>query len=272
LKKFVAENYTSTKVSVTMLNNFFECPWKWYFRSFLNLPEPKTTSLALGSAVHNTIEFILKNKGLPSDAEIKEKIRIEFRKEMPGSASELKKLETDAVTAVTNWVENYYPKLSKDYISERSLQFRDPKFPELLMCGKIDLTERTSSGEIIITDFKTGTSKTKGSIEKLDEENRLSSYMRQLAMYSYVIRGVEKGKSVLESRLLFLEALKEDKNALYGTHVGQEQIDLLLRDIKDYDEFLRSGEWVKRPCCKKSYGHDSECEYCKIAEMFKNKN
>jgi hypothetical protein len=24
-----------TKVSVTMLNNFFECPWKWYFRNLL---------------------------------------------------------------------------------------------------------------------------------------------------------------------------------------------------------------------------------------------
>ena len=57
------------------------------------------------------------------------------------------------------------------------------------MYGKIDLTERMSNGDMIITDFKTGSSKTKNAIEKLDEENRLSSHMRQLAMYSYLVAG-----------------------------------------------------------------------------------
>ncbi|MCC7436359.1 ATP-dependent helicase, partial [Candidatus Nomurabacteria bacterium] len=33
IKKYVKENYQQVKVSVTLLNNFFDCPWKWYFRN-----------------------------------------------------------------------------------------------------------------------------------------------------------------------------------------------------------------------------------------------
>ncbi|MCE9585460.1 ATP-dependent helicase [Candidatus Nomurabacteria bacterium] len=269
IKTFVRENYHESKVSVSLLNNFFECPWKWYFRNFLKLPEVKSTSLGLGSAVHSAIEFILKNETLPKSAEIKEKIKSELEKEGVSNETELKKLAKDAENAVMHWVENYYETLAKDYMSERSLQFRDPKFPELLMYGKLDLTERNSNGDITVTDFKTGSVKTKGVIEKIDEEGRLSTLMRQLVMYSYLVAGAEKGKDVYASKLLFLEAKKDDKNALYSTHIDREKIDLLIKDIADYDNLLKNGEWIARPCNYNSYGKNTKCEYCKRAEIYK---
>ena len=269
IKKFVKENYPESRISVSLLNNFFECPWKWYFRNFLKLPEVKSISLGLGSAVHSTIEFILKNEILPKDTEIKAKIKIELEKEGIEDGLEFKKLSKDAFNAVSYWVENYYEKLEKDYTSERSLQFRDPKFPQLLMYGKLDLTERLPNGDIIVTDFKTGSTKTKGVIEKIDEKGRLSSFMRQLAMYSYLIAGAEKGRDVHASKLIFLEASAGDKNALYSTHVDKEKIDLLLKDIADYDNLLKNGEWVNRPCNFNSFGKNTKCEYCKRAEIYK---
>jgi CRISPR/Cas system-associated protein endoribonuclease Cas2 len=130
-----------------------------------------------------------------------------------------------------------------------------------MMYGKIDLTERFPDGTITVTDFKTGSSKTTSVIEKLDDENRLSGMMRQLAMYSYLIRGSE-GNDVMESRLLFLEEDLKNKNALYRTHVQGAQIELLIRDIADYQNLLTSGEWVDRPCYSKPFGKQTECEYC----------
>ncbi|MCX6752732.1 MAG: ATP-dependent DNA helicase [Candidatus Nomurabacteria bacterium] len=266
IKDFARENYKDTKVTVTLLNNFFECPWKWYFRNFLKLPEVKGTSLALGSAVHSTIEFILKNKELPSDKIIKEKINESLNKEGIQDEKEIKTLAKDAEKAIKNWIDNYYANLAKDYSSERSVQFTDPKYPDLLMYGKLDLTER-ENGNITITDFKTGKAKTKNEIEKIDEEGRLSGYMRQLAMYSYLVAGAEKGKSVESSRLLFLEAKEDDKNALYSIHIDEEKIDLLKRDIRDYVESIENGEWVNLECHYKSWGSSSdECEYCALSD------
>lgn len=269
LKKYVTQNYESVKVSVTLLNNFFSCPWKWYFRNFLKLPEVKGVSLALGSAVHSTIEYILKSDKKPSTKDLEEKIEQELQREGVTEAKELKRLHKDALCAVTNWLETYYPHLAKDRNSERSISFKDMAFPNLSMYGKIDLTERFPDSTITVTDFKTGSIKTPAMIEKESNDGRLSDYMRQLAMYSYLIKGAEKGSIVSSSRLLFVEAEAKDKNALYETHITEEQIDLLVRDIKEYDEQLKNGEWINRECNHKGYGDSIECEYCKMAKIFR---
>lgn len=244
-----------------MLNNFFECPRKWYFRNFLRLPEAKSVSLALGSAVHTAIEYILKEKTLPSDEVLKTYIASSLGREGVTDPKEIARLAKDGFASVKNWVDSYYNNLALDRTSERSVTYRDKNFPNLTMYGKIDLTERYPDGTITVTDFKTGSSKTTGMIEKLDDEHRLSGLMRQLAMYSYLIRGAED-KAVTSSRLLFLEEDQKHKNALYSTRVEQEHIDLLVRDITDYQNLLESGEWLDRPCNAQMYGSHKECEYC----------
>lgn len=274
LVKLVGENYFNIKVSVSMLNNFFECPWKWYFRNFLRLPEVKMVHLSLGTAVHSIIEYILKSISLPSESDIKSRIIFELEKDGVNDKNEIRKLSRDAYSAVKKWVENYYSHLEKDFRSERSVSFVDKKdFPNLQMYGKIDLTEYLPSGDVYVTDFKTGSVKTKGAIEKIDNEGKMSDLMRQLSMYSYLLKGESKENKVSNSRLLFLEAESSDKNAMYQTTITDEQIDLLKKDIKEYDESLSGGDWTNRVCNFKPYGSGSmECEYCKMAKrLFSDK-
>lgn len=265
VKDFVKQKYPETKISSTLLNNFFECPWRWYFNNFLKLPGIKSKSLALGSAVHSTIEFILKAPKLPDEKDIKEKIISELVREGVDRDVDMKRLGEDGFLAIDGWVKYDYKNIAKDYKTERPISFKDKNFPNLNMYGKVDLTERLEDGSIVVTDFKTGHSKTSGVIEKLDDEHRLSGYMRQLAMYSYLIRGAEN-KDVSESRLLFLEEKPDDKNYIYKTHVSDEEIDLLVRDIRDYESLLVNGDWVDRRCDFKSYGaKNTKCEYCDLA-------
>lgn len=270
LAELVAGEYAERKVSVTLLNNFFECPWKWYFRNLLQLPEHKSEHQLFGSAVHGAIELILKGELAPKDAAVRETILLYLEKEGIAEQGTLKSLVQSGVDAVLRWSAQYYPRVATDHSAERSLSLKDPSLPHLTMYGKIDLTERFPDGTITVTDFKTGSSKTVGAIEKRDDEGRLSSHLRQLAMYSYLLEGVEKGITVATSRLMYLEEDPKEKNALYQTHITSEEIDLLRRDIADYDELVKSGEWVNRPCNFKPYGKETECEYCKWArEVYK---
>lgn len=271
VKQFVTEAFAETRVSVTLLNNFFECPWKWYFRNFLRLPEVKGVSLALGSAVHSTIEILLKSASALSSAELKNIVESSLRHEGVLDAREIARLGKDALKAVETWVKAYYANLASDRKSERSISYRDPQFANLTMFGKIDLTERFPDGTMTVTDFKTGSGKTTGMIEKLDDEGRMSDYLRQLAMYSYLIAGTESGRHVDQSRLLFLEAAAGDKNALYSTSIGDREIELLVKDIADYQSLITSGEWMDRPCAAKSYGSHAECEFCKRASVILGK-
>ncbi len=265
LAKIVAKEYTEKNVSVTLLNNFFECPWKWYFNSFLQLPTPKTESLFLGSVVHYGIEYILKNKIKPTDKILDTIINASLDKELVYEKSLRGRVQKNAKIIMNNWIKNYYSNIHKDYITERSVSFHDKMLPHLKMYGKIDLTEKYDDG-IVVTDFKTGSSKTKGVIEKKDEEGRQSSLLRQLAMYSYLL-SLQK---VSHSKLLFLEEDSKDKNSVYTTHIGEEEIDLLVRDIKEYDSALSSGSWISRECHFKPYGGEqTECEYCAKAKIYK---
>ncbi len=245
LKKLVKDKYTERYVSTSSLNNFFECPRKWYFRNLLQIPEPQNENLIFGSAVHTALEQILKlNKiVLPEDKEVAKVAKV--------------------------WAERRLHEISKARESEYPISLADKKFPHLKIYGKIDLLEKLPDGTVRVTDFKTGSVRRKSEIEKLDEEGRLSSYLRQLAMYSYLLSKSPKWQAeVKESRLEFVEA-KNPKDTFYDTEIIPEQIKLLVRDIEDYDKLIKKGEWLTRPCNYNSYGKNTECEYCKLAEVYK---
>ena len=146
---------------------------------------------------------------------------------------------------------------------------KDKRFKDLNIYGKIDLVEALSKSEVRVTDFKTGSVKKKVDIEKIDQEGRMSNLMRQLAMYSYLIQeSTDNKKDVRESRLEFLEA-KNEKESIYEKVISNKEIELLVKDIEDYETMVVSGGWLERPCNFNSYGKATVCEYCKIAEIYK---
>jgi RecB family exonuclease len=265
----VAEEYSKRKISVTMLNNFFECPWKWYFRNLLQLPEPMNDSLRVGTIVHAAIDGLLKGTLLSNEDVLKHALYENALRESRYDEMHAKDLAAQALPIVMNWIERYGGDVIRPFSTEKALAFNDPAFPHLSLFGKIDLVEEIISGEVRVTDWKTGSTKTMGEIEKRDEEGRMSGLLRQLAMYSYLIEGVSHGnQSVTESRLVFLEAKRGDKNAAQTKHITREALELLHKDIADYDESVKNGTWINRPCNTKSYGEGDECEYCALARRF----
>ena len=263
VKELVKNEYDKKKLSVTMLNNFFECPWKWYFRNLLCLPEVLTDSLHIGNIVHETIEHVLRG-GEEIEKELMRVALIETR----GDEHKAHRYMREAFPIVTRWQDTYQSSISGSYEVERSLSYRDPEFAHLTITGKIDLLEHLSDASVRVTDWKTGTPKTNADIDKTDEEGRMSPYLRQLAMYSYLLSGTSKGNTVVqEARLVFLEAKDGDKNSIQARSIGRLQRELLHKDIQDYDELLKSGQWMHRPCRVKTYNGEV-CEYCALAERF----
>ena len=43
----------------------------------------------------------------------------------------------------------------------------------------------------------------------------------------------------------------------------------MVKDITDYDEMVKNGEWVNRFCNYNSYGKNTKCEYCRMSEIYK---
>jgi DNA helicase-2/ATP-dependent DNA helicase PcrA len=270
LVKLVEKEYEDRNVSVSLLNNFFECPWKWYFRNLLKLPEIKSESLEFGNAVHASIDAILKIGEKPSVKQIEEITNTEVLKREYGDERKQKSMQKEVLGIVSRWVKERLGEIESNYENEKSVSFRDERFPHLNIYGKLDLIEKLDEENVRVTDFKTGSVRKKSEIEKIDEEGRMSGYLRQLAMYSYLLEQSPKWKVyVRESRLEFLEA-KDSLEAFYDRLITNKEIQLLIKDITDYDNLVKNGEWIKRPCNYNSYGKNTECEYCKRANIYKS--
>lgn len=269
LQKLVAEEFYKKKVSATLLNTFFECPWKWYFRSFLGVPEPESESLVFGSVVHGTLENILKLDHTPNEKDLKNALEEALDYHHVYELKARRRMTTEAMRAVKRFQEVLLPELYDERESERALSYKDPRFPDLTITGKIDLMEHDGGGSVRVTDFKTGRPRTAKEIEKTDDEERMSGYLRQLAIYSYLLVNAGKGKYEVEKSRLYFAESDDEKTALYETEIGEEEITSLLRDIKDYEDALKSGKWTERECQHTPYPNEPECPYCKKAEMYK---
>ena len=271
LGDLVSSEYASKNISVSALNNFFDCPWKWYFRNLLQLPEPETMSLQFGNVIHTTIEKILKQKLRPNQEDLHALIKSSVEDLHIMDGRDEARIEQDAVQILMNWVSARLPNLQADYQSEVPFYgYKDMQWPHLKITGKIDLLETLDDVTVRVTDFKTGKPKTKSEIEKPDAEDRMSDYLRQLAMYSFLLEGKTGGNTdVVESRLEFVESLPGDKSAMYATKITGDHIEKLRQDITDFDTALKNGTWINRPCHHKSYGKsDDGCPYCKLAEIY----
>ena len=269
LAGLVKDEYFKHRIAVTHLNNFFECPWKWYFRNFLKLPEPETMSLEFGNLVHGTLEKVLKKKIKPNAKSVQGVIEEKAEKLRGFTDTEISRMKKEAESVVMQWIEKRLPNIENDHESEKSLFYRDADFEHLQITGKIDLVEKIEEGVVRVTDFKTGGVKKKGEIEKDTEEGRMSNYRRQLAMYTYLIDRTTEGQTrVVESRLEFLEG-EGQKDAMYVTTISSDDVKALVKDINDFDQLLSSGDWVHRECNFKAWKSGEVCEYCKLSEIYK---
>lgn len=269
LQELVRERYTTKKISVTLLNKFYECPWKWYFDCFLEVPEPVSEPLEFGSVVHTAIEEVLKLSKKPTERDIDAALARAFEECHIGGDDRVNRIRREAHVTVKRFVDSLLPLLYNRRESEKSITYRDPSLPHLLINGKIDLVEYKTSDILRVTDFKTGKTRKAGDIERLDDEGRLSTYMRQLAMYSYLLKNTSKGDIEVEaSRLYFVEE-GDAKKSCFETRVESDHIDLLKRDIEEYDELIKSGGWTERTCNSRLRAGETECVYCKRAEMYK---
>ncbi len=260
LKKLVTEQYPDRYISASLLNNFFECPWRWYFQNLLRLPSDSAPVLEFGIAMHSCLDQILKRATALSDAELEKLI---------AETVQNKKWHREMSAILKKWIKNRFPEIKLSRRTEEPISATDKKFPHLKMYGKIDLIENLGPKEVRVTDFKTGKAKRKSEIEKRDDEGRMTGNLRQLAMYSYLLSNNPKWDTdARESRLEFVEA--KDGNDLYDRVITPADIELLVKDIADYDNLIKSGEWTNRPCNYNSYGKNTECEYCKMAEIYKN--
>ncbi|MDE3249926.1 MAG: ATP-dependent helicase, partial [Bacteroidota bacterium] len=146
-------------LSVTHLNNFLDCPLKFYYQNLIKVPAAKNDAMAFGSAIHWAIErLFVKMKNNNGQFPPKEDLLADFNWHMQNNREaftpEAFKLKTDYGAKILPAYYDYHiHRWNKIIIAEK--QVRNVTVANVPINGKLDKLE--FNGKLVnVVDYKTG--------------------------------------------------------------------------------------------------------------------
>lgn len=256
-KDLFAELFTRKGFAATHLSNYLECPWRYFFRNLLELPDVKTMSLMFGSAVHQAISnYLENNNGETSSLDFLLRTYDEALKFQPLTPVELIELKGKGEKVLEGYYKERMIHWKGDRISElniKGINFSD----KIKLTGKIDMVEYINgSSEVIVTDFKTGKPKSRRAIEGITQSDNVD-YKRQLIFYKILLdRYQYKKMKMMQGVIEFVEPNEKGIYKREVFNITEEEVKSLEDQIKEVaGEILSLGFWDKG--CRKP-----DCEYC----------
>jgi len=260
-------------LSVTALNHFLECPSKFIYESILKLPQAPSVSAEKGSAVHdalsevwrqkekeaNKIEKIITtrivdfvDKSMLSINE-KEALKGELLENAPAVASSLSEhFSTQGVISTERWVKFPYDGIyNKDRVT-------------VPIHGKLDvIIDKIDKADVF--DYKT---RQKMSVEAIKGEtkNDDGNYFRQLVYYKLLLQNNREWRNKeISTSLVFVSP--DDKGRCPIITIPVTDVDV--RKVKEEIQFVIDSVWSGK--ILKEYCSDRDCRYCGYRRIIETK-
>jgi len=263
MQEYIRNQFIHNGISVSALNNFLSCPWKYIFRNLIRLPDAKGYYLLLGTAIHEVIKQYIfqKKKGI----EMTEDELVYFFTE---SVNRLPVSEKDIATLVekgSSIILSYYQKRMKMWSADRESELVIPNIhldTDISINGKIDMLELKKKNEAIVYDFKTGKAKSRNDLLGLTKKEN-KDYYRQLVFYKLLLSLYKKGQYVMtEGVIEFVESAIDGDIKHESFAISESDVTELVADIHTMKDSLLSLSFWNTTC------EDKDCEYCHLRSHF----
>jgi DNA helicase II / ATP-dependent DNA helicase PcrA len=254
-------------MSVTHLNNFLDCPLKFYYQNLIRVPAAKNESMAFGSAVHWAIERLFvkmreNNNVFPSKKELVEDFNWHMKNNKEAFTAEAFKLKTDYGEKILPAYYDYHiNRWNKIVIAEKAI--RNVTVQNIPINGKLDKLEFTGK-QVNVVDYKTG--KYANAKKKLlppnENEPNGGDYWRQAVFYKILLDNDKTNDwQMVSTEFDFIEPLNEE----YKTEkiqITHTDIATVTGQIKDTWAKIQRKEF-KTGCGK------TDCEWCNFVKSNK---
>ena len=191
--EFLREMLKDFKLSVTALDTYLDCHYKFKLNNILRTTRAKGKSLALGTAAHAALdslfkEFISAGK-VPSLNFFLSSFKEAAQKELL-SKKDLRAVITQGLKILASYYEENKTKFTKPIFTEKMFGYGFGKvyLGDIPLVGKVDRVDLLEPGKklVRVVDYKTGKPKTRGEIEGTTKTSN-GSYKRQLVFYRLLI-------------------------------------------------------------------------------------
>lgn len=261
-QEYLQSIFREKGLSITGLENFLECPWKYFFRNLVVLPDVKNKYLIFGTAIHAIWDFYIKSrktKNITADILVnrfKENMEMQAitekdRRELMEKGERAIKLFYDSVAK--NWPEDIQSEMNI-----RGVKLAD----DIVLNGRLDMIEVLSNnGEVRVHDFKTGKVKSRTQIDG-SKEGSDYNYLRQLTFYKILLDKYREGLFKMKEGVIdFVEPDEKDQFKSETFIISETEVKVLTDQIKYVANEILSLSFWDTKC------DDKDCEYCKLREM-----
>jgi DNA helicase II / ATP-dependent DNA helicase PcrA len=281
-REFVLELWQSHPLSVTALNNYLECPWKYFYVNLLRVPSVPARYQLYGTAMHGAVDDLYKAK---KDREVDEKFLLNSYKRRLGNLGLNEKEEKEYLKkgerALGGWFRWARPDIAPSAISEFSTTVSLPSKKQkngIILSGKLDKMEFLGGDKVAVTDFKTGKQKSRNEIEG-KTQNSKGDMKRQLIFYKLLLdlhsspspesKLRSSGKFEMQKGIIeFLEPdLPSDSSGQAGKYKREEfeidnsEVEELKKIIETAADEITSLLFWNKTCS------DPACPYCAYRKL-----
>lgn len=261
-REYVRELFLKRGLSVTALNNYLSCPWKYFYTNLLRVPQSPTKHQMYGIAIHAALkDFFDAIKSREAKEDFLLARFLDHLTKQPLTKTEFEEVLERGKQALNGYYHYYRNIWSLNMIGEFTIR-GIMLTPEIRLTGKIDKMEILNDRlEVNVVDYKTGRPKTRGEIEG-STKNSNGDIKRQLVFYNLLLNLYEKGKYRMVSG--DIDFVEPDKTGRYRKeHIVIEKEDVhelseLINKISE--EILMLAFWDRR-CENKT------CEFCALRDM-----
>lgn len=266
---FLSDAFLEQGLSATALNNYLDCPWKYFYRNLLRVPDKPTPSLLYGNAMHRALQDFrnaCKQKGEYLPFDLLREFMDAAMENQGFSPEQLEDAKRKGERALHDWYERNRDGYEFNVQSERGFQVYMPlehtDLQTVLLRGKLDVIQFNTNGSISVIDYKTGQHQSRNKIlgETADSNG---DYKRQLDFYCILM---ELGQMERPSHLI-LEFIEPDKKT------GKTVIHEFAYDADAVVELKKTIERVSGEIYTLAFWDkkcDTEdCEYCALREMMR---
>ena len=251
-------------LSVSALNNYLTCPWKYFYLNLLRIPRSKNKSQMFGTAVH----FALKNF---FDAKRGGKLvtvpSILFSFENALSREPLTKTDFEETLSYGKKIlEKYYNfyQNSWNYNTINEFAIKGVMLENIRLTGKLDKIEITeNSKHVILVDYKTKEPESRNQVLGLTK-NSTGDYKRQLIFYKLLLE--LKPEKTWEMDAGVIDFIEPNPRGIFKREffeIQKSEVDELKGIIQKAVYSIRNLEFWNTRCSKK------DCKYCGLRDLMR---
>lgn len=253
--------------SATALNNYLACPWQFFYRNLVRIPEDMNVYLMYGNAIDRALERFFERRSAGERVGKRDLLELARQSinDQPFAKTALRNFSERGRESLSGWYDAWsdqWPARSDQQVRIAGIAI--PGVTEITVNGKIDKMEHLdASGTVRVVDFKTGKPKSRNDILG-KTKNSNGDYHRQLTFYRMLTDRYHDGRYRMKEGVL--DFIDPDQNGKYRQEafvISSEDADALMEQVASVTRDILDLKFWDARCGQR------DCTYCKRRELLR---